>query len=125
MKNWSWNVKTFGNEAAEKLFTGVYQFGKKHETSGYNNPVKHLKKRNEQGYGFADETEMIQYGKDFFSREGGNIIEFKSPEGYIHRIDKNTGEYGLLGPDGSVNTVFKTNKDSVEYLNTQYELYGK
>jgi RHS repeat-associated protein len=123
-KHRDYNIKTFGKEAADRLSNGTYKFGKKHETKGYSNPSRHLGKRNDQGYGFSNESEMIQYGEDFFKREGGNIVEFKSPEGYVHRVDSKTGEYGLLGPDGVINTVFKTDKNSMEYLNDQYQKYG-
>ena len=125
VKTWASNVKSYGRKAAEKLSSGTYKFGKKHDVIGYNNASRHLEKRIKQGYKFKNKDEMIKYGNDFFKREGNNILEFKSTEGYIHRVDTKTGEYGLLGPDGNINTVFKTDKNSIDYLNEQYDKYGK
>lgn len=68
-------------KVTEHLSSGKFKFGKSRTISGeYNNAAKkevHLDKRNQQGYDFKDVAEMEAYSKDFFAREGNNIIELK------------------------------------------------
>lgn len=72
---------------------------------------------------FPTEQSFVDYTKDFFQRTGDDIRTFTSKEGYTHRFDKSTGEYGLIDGEGNVNTVFKP-KQGEEYFNTQVETYG-
>ncbi len=72
---------------------------------------------------FPTEKSFEDYSKDFFQRTGDDILTFTSKEGYTHRFDKSTGEYGLIDGEGNVNTVFKP-KQSEEYFNAQVETYG-
>lgn len=115
-------------------FGGISKGGGNLKTSGYANPGKldeHLEKRLLQGYKFEDVNEMIQYGQEFFKREGDNIIQFTDLKGNIHRLDNLTQEYGILQPDGKIQSVFKVipnaktaYKDGITYLRIQIEKWG-
>jgi RHS repeat-associated protein len=101
------------------------------EVKGYSNVEKHFEKRLQDGYNFKDADEMIRYGEDFFKRQGENIQEFISKEGYLHRIDTKTQEYGVISSEGIVETVMKVTpkpnsnyKNAEEYLKVQLDKHG-
>jgi RHS repeat-associated protein len=101
---------------------------------GYSNPGKlesHLAKRKLQGYEFKDVDQMVNYGENFFKREGNNIFEFTDKQGYIHRLDEVTQEYGILTPDNKIQSVFKveskansTFHDGKSYMDEQKATWG-
>jgi RHS repeat-associated protein len=131
----AWNAKKYGENLANKLYDGIVKFGSRREVGNYANLgklQKHLEQRNIQGYGFKDINQMQTYGKDFFKREGNEILEWTSPDGYIHRIDVAAQEYGVLTPNNEIMTVFKVTpgenssfSNAQEYLEQQIKLHGK
>jgi hypothetical protein len=71
------------------------------------------------------------YGNSFFERQGDGIQQFKDKAGYIHRLDNNTQEYGILTPENKIQSVFKiqpnertTYTDGKSYMQEQMNKYG-
>jgi RHS repeat-associated protein len=56
---------------------------------------------------------------------GGNIKGFTNSLGYTFRINMRTGEFGIMRPDGVVETFFRRLKDPAAYWAEQIAKHGK
>jgi len=127
--------KAFGYSASMLRAAGIELFkdGISRATKGIDNLENHFAKHvvKKGTYSFKTADEFNDYAKGFFGRAGKNIKEFTDANGYIHRIDTKTQEYGVLTPEGGIQTVFKVDpkpnsgyKNATEYLEKQVDKFG-
>ncbi|MGI8597798.1 MAG: RHS repeat-associated core domain-containing protein [Chitinophagaceae bacterium] len=125
--------KSFGYSASMLRSAGIELFstGVSRVTKRVGNLDRHFKKHvlEKGSYNFKTADEFNEYGMGFFGRSGNNINEFTDAKGFVHRIDLKTQEYGVLAPEGGIQTVFKVQpgtkfKNATEYLEQQVDKYG-
>jgi len=56
---------------------------------------------------------------------GGNILGFTSKDGWIFRMNSNTGEFLTINPSGEITTFYRRLSDPLEYWAEQVNKYGK
>ncbi|WP_025762940.1 hypothetical protein [Dyadobacter tibetensis] len=56
---------------------------------------------------------------------GGKIEDFTNNAGYTFRMNMQTGEFGIMRPNGVVETFYRRLKDPAAYWAEQVAKYGK
>ena len=59
------------------------------------------------------------------SKVGNEIMGFTNSSGYTFRMNQRTGEFGIMRPNGVIETYYRRINSPIEYWQTQIIKYGK
>lgn len=69
---------------------------------------KHVEKNNEWGSKMTQEQYLARAKKFLSGPRGKDVLEYRRFNGHTVRYNTRTGEYGVVGADGTINTFFRS-----------------